>query len=95
MSPQNSILSKKLSLDLTSSTSSTDQVYQMKIKGISICFNILKYSLSGGYVNFGVFLNRKEISNIQLDKSNKIKRIIFEIFISTLKFLKFQITQKK
>jgi len=53
MSPQNSILSK--TLDSTSSTSSTDQVYQMKLKGISICFNILKWSLSGGYVNFGVF----------------------------------------
>lgn len=32
-----------------------DQIYQMKLKGISICFNILKWSLSGGYVNFGVF----------------------------------------
>lgn len=24
-------------------------------KGISICFNMLKAALSGGYVNFGVF----------------------------------------
>jgi exportin-7 len=32
-----------------------DQIYSMKLKGISICFNILIYSLSGGYVNFGVF----------------------------------------
>lgn len=45
---------------------------------------------------FSIFLTQK---NFQIfnddDKSNKIKRIIFEIFISTLKFLKFQITQKK
>jgi exportin-7 len=34
---------------------SKDQIYPMKLKGISICFNILKWSLSGGYVNFGVF----------------------------------------
>jgi exportin-7 len=32
-----------------------DKVYPLKLKGISICFNILKWSLSGGYVNFGVF----------------------------------------
>lgn len=32
-----------------------DQIYPMKLKGISICFNILKWCLSGGYVNFGVF----------------------------------------
>jgi hypothetical protein len=32
-----------------------DQIYSLKLKGISICFNILKWSLSGGYVNFGVF----------------------------------------
>lgn len=35
--------------------STKDQIYPMKLKGISICFNILKWSLSGGYVNFGVF----------------------------------------
>lgn len=32
-----------------------DQIYPMKLKGISISFNILKSSLSGAYVNFGVF----------------------------------------
>lgn len=37
------------------SSTSSDQIYQMKLKGISVCFNILKWSLSGGYVNFGVF----------------------------------------
>lgn len=31
------------------------QIYPLKLKGISICFNILKWSLSGGYVNFGIF----------------------------------------
>ena len=35
--------------------SSKDQIYPLKLKGISICFSILKWSLSGGYVNFGVF----------------------------------------
>lgn len=34
---------------------SNDQVYAMKLKGISICFQILKLALSGAYVNFGVF----------------------------------------
>lgn len=38
-----------------STNASKDQIYPMKLKGISICFNILKWSLSGGYVNFGVF----------------------------------------
>lgn len=37
------------------SDSSDEQIYAMKLKGISICFSILKWSLSGGYVNFGVF----------------------------------------
>eukprot|EP00061_Rhincodon_typus_P019003 g48425.t1 len=32
-----------------------DQVYGLKLKGISICFSMLKAALSGNYVNFGVF----------------------------------------
>uniref|UniRef100_A0A8C5NK18 Exportin 7 n=1 Tax=Junco hyemalis TaxID=40217 RepID=A0A8C5NK18_JUNHY len=32
-----------------------DQVYALKLKGISICFSMLKAALSGSYVNFGVF----------------------------------------
>lgn len=32
-----------------------DRIYPMKLKGISICFSILKLALSGSYVNFGVF----------------------------------------
>ncbi|XP_013418975.1 exportin-7 isoform X1 [Lingula anatina] len=32
-----------------------DQMYPMKLKGISICFNMLKAALCGGYVNYGVF----------------------------------------
>eukprot|EP00095_Tigriopus_kingsejongensis_P007054 maker-scaffold146_size311726-snap-gene-2.19 protein:Tk07054 transcript:maker-scaffold146_size311726-snap-gene-2.19-mRNA-1 annotation:"Exportin-7" len=32
-----------------------EQIYQGKLKGISICFSMLKASLSGNYVNFGVF----------------------------------------
>ncbi|KAL0182346.1 hypothetical protein M9458_021721, partial [Cirrhinus mrigala] len=30
-------------------------VYALKLKGISICFSMLKAVLSGNYVNFGVF----------------------------------------
>ena len=30
-----------------------DQVYALKLKGISICFSMLKAALSGSYVNFG------------------------------------------
>ncbi|XP_044761440.1 exportin-7 isoform X1 [Coccinella septempunctata] len=32
-----------------------DQIYPLKLKGISICFLILKSALCGNYVNFGVF----------------------------------------
>uniref|UniRef100_A0A5F5PEQ3 Exportin 7 n=1 Tax=Equus caballus TaxID=9796 RepID=A0A5F5PEQ3_HORSE len=32
-----------------------DQVYALKLKGVSICFSMLKAALSGSYVNFGVF----------------------------------------
>lgn len=32
-----------------------DQIYPMKLKGISICFSMLKAALCGNYVNFGVF----------------------------------------
>uniref|UniRef100_A0A6I8R1S8 Exportin 7 n=1 Tax=Xenopus tropicalis TaxID=8364 RepID=A0A6I8R1S8_XENTR len=33
----------------------TEQLYVLKLKGISICFSVLKAALSGNYVNFGVF----------------------------------------
>ena len=32
-----------------------EQTYAMRLKGISICFSMLKAALSGSYVNFGVF----------------------------------------
>lgn len=32
-----------------------EQIYPMKLKGISICFSMLKAALCGNYVNFGVF----------------------------------------
>ena len=32
-----------------------DQIYQMRFKGISVCFLMLKAILSGNYVNLGVF----------------------------------------
>ncbi|XP_071044353.1 exportin-7 isoform X2 [Parasteatoda tepidariorum] len=40
---------------LTMTTIPKDQTYKMKLKGISICFSMLKSALCGGYVNFGVF----------------------------------------
>jgi exportin-7 len=46
---------RKKSLCAAGGGDSDDQNYSLKIKGISICFNILKCSLSGGYVNFGIF----------------------------------------
>ncbi|XP_076033628.1 ran-binding protein 16 isoform X3 [Oratosquilla oratoria] len=32
-----------------------EQIYPMRLKGISICFSMLKAALCGNYVNFGVF----------------------------------------
>ena len=32
-----------------------DRIYPMKLKGVSVCFSMLKAALSGSYVNFGVF----------------------------------------
>ncbi|XP_069173531.1 exportin-7-like [Procambarus clarkii] len=32
-----------------------DQKYPMRLKGISICFSMMKAALCGNYVNFGVF----------------------------------------
>ncbi|KAM6224221.1 ran-binding protein 17 [Rhynchocyon petersi] len=34
---------------------SKDQIYPMKLKGISICYSTLKSALCGNYVSFGVF----------------------------------------
>eukprot|EP00794_Sanderia_malayensis_P005744 gene5744-6446_t len=31
-----------------------EQIYNLKYKGVSICFDMLKTSLGGGYINFGV-----------------------------------------
>ena len=33
-------------------------MYPLKLKGISICFSMLKAALCGSYVNFGVFRSR-------------------------------------
>lgn len=30
-------------------------MYSVKLKGVSVCFSMLKAVLSGNYVNFGVF----------------------------------------
>ncbi|XP_064422812.1 ran-binding protein 17 [Latimeria chalumnae] len=40
---------------LSLGTISEDQVYPLKLKGISICFSSLKAALCGNYVSFGVF----------------------------------------
>lgn len=40
---------------LTLSEMPKESIYQMKLKGVSICFSMLKSALCGGYVNFGVF----------------------------------------
>lgn len=32
-----------------------DQMYPLKLKGVSVCFSMLKAALCGSYVNFGVF----------------------------------------
>ena len=32
-----------------------DDMYKRLLKGVSVCFGILKSALNGGYVNFGVF----------------------------------------
>lgn len=42
--------SRILSLDVPK-----DQRYAMRLKGISVCFIMLKAALCGSYVNFGVF----------------------------------------
>ncbi|XP_023392910.1 ran-binding protein 17 [Pteropus vampyrus] len=40
---------------LSLGTLSKDQIYPMKLKGISICYSALKSALCGNYVSFGVF----------------------------------------
>lgn len=42
--------SRILSLDVPK-----DRQYPMRLKGISVCFTMLKAAMSGNYVNFGVF----------------------------------------
>ena len=32
-----------------------DQQYPLRLKGIAVCFSMLRAALSGNYVNFGVF----------------------------------------
>ena len=40
---------------LSLGTLSKDEIYPMKLKGISICYSALKSALCGNYVSFGVF----------------------------------------
>jgi exportin-7 len=68
----------------------TDQIYSKKLKGVSICFSVLNWSLSGGYVNFGVFslyndpaLNEALQIFIKLLLSLKREELIVNYFHST------------
>ncbi|XP_017472351.1 PREDICTED: exportin-7-like [Rhagoletis zephyria] len=59
-----------------------DQIYPLKLKGISICFSILKLALSGSYVNFGVF---QLYGDRALDDAlNTIIKLILSITISNI-----------
>lgn len=61
---------------------SSDKKYAMKLKGISICFSILKLALSGSYVNFGVF---ELYGDTALDDALKIFiKLILSISISDI-----------
>uniref|UniRef100_A0A6I8RC37 Exportin 7 n=1 Tax=Xenopus tropicalis TaxID=8364 RepID=A0A6I8RC37_XENTR len=58
-SPNGILLFRETSKMITTYASAplphTTQLYVLKLKGISICFSVLKAALSGNYVNFGVF----------------------------------------
>ncbi|KAJ6221671.1 hypothetical protein RDWZM_000216 [Blomia tropicalis] len=59
-----------------------DQLYPMKLKGVSICFSILKLALSGSYVNFGVFQLYGD--RALEDALNTIIKLILSISISDI-----------
>lgn len=74
----------------------SDRLYAMKLKGISICFSILKLALSGSYVNFGVFelygdtaLKDALSTFIKLILSISITDILVIFFYFSLDFRKF------
>ena len=67
---------------LMSGDIASDQIYPMKLKGISICFSILKLALSGSYVNFGVF---QLYGDRALDDAlNTIIKLILSISIANI-----------
>ena len=52
------------------------------LKGISVCFNMLKEALSGNYVNFGVF---RLYGDDALDKAlNMFIKLLISIPLKTL-----------
>ena len=59
-----------------------DQIYPLKLKGISICFSIMKLSLSGSYVNFGVFQLYGD--RALEDALNTIIKLILSVSISNI-----------
>lgn len=59
-----------------------DKLYALKLKGISVCFNMLKEALCGNYVNFGVF---RLYGDDALDKAlNMFIKLLFSIPLKTL-----------
>lgn len=69
-----------------------DQQYQMRLKGISVCFSMLKAALCGNYVNFGVF---KLYGDDTLDKVlNTTVKLILSIPQSDLLVSRFAYTAK-
>ncbi len=57
-------------------------MYALKLKGISVCFVMLKEALCGNYVNFGVF---RLYGDDALDKAlNMFIKLLFSIPLKTL-----------
>ena len=59
-----------------------DKMYALKLKGISVCFVMLKEALCGNYVNFGVF---RLYGDDALDKAlNMFIKLLISIPLKTL-----------
>lgn len=70
-------------------------LYKKKLKGISICFSMLKAALCGNYVNFGVFklYGDDTLENalnifVKLLLSIPLSDLIVSFFIKLLQILK-------
>ncbi|XP_040573298.1 exportin-7 isoform X1 [Lepeophtheirus salmonis] len=59
-----------------------EDIYRLKLKGISICFSIMKAALCGSYVNFGVF---RLYGDEALDNAlNTFVKLVLSISLSDL-----------